>query len=506
VVAVIGDSTEVLSSGRDEGRSSEGETYRIVSVDAISGGGGEVSANRAYLVSGVFRPGCSRYFLPRLLWTKRPLGAVVIKRDVEVVNEEQMLSLILAEPDEEIDLPRSLASSAFRRAGWLYVGVFGEPYANNAVVGAFDRVDHSVGQHSFTNEFSGVHGALGLKKQIDHDRGPTLSSLLVEKDQFPDDMGVAFPMGAVLELIVGLVVIVDGDAFELRQNADLSHGLGAFTIRDVEIHQLVGGGGVEPATLAAATEARLVEIRHASGDNQRFDCGDGAFDSRVEPGSKLAQSPLAETNLEHVPQEFRCAGERGELAVHTVVGEPFHALIVLDAGVDALRKLSADGRPAVRAHLHDAPMVCHELGGDYAMSLTNFVDGPGHVIQDSPAFAHVFAVVDGQIGSLHFKRLPFVANLPACFSASPGAKTFRFWLRWPVGRWGLGAVPTVQREAGLKLLDNGVSVGELSPEPLIFGPQSFDFIGDGGATAGVGCKPLGEIDDAVHELVHGRVS
>jgi len=190
------------------------------------------------------------------------------------------------------------------RGAWVGRGAF--------LVGQFEQpsIAFSEGIGIFVIKLAaGIRdGSVTFDQQVLHGLGPGLAVLFKGPFEFPQVMGVAQGMEAIVAE-VGFPVVMTKQPVEPGQNADRVHGFAAaFGVRGEE-GVLVAGGAVQPLTLAADIDPGLVGVGH------------GRFGEAVaHPGLKRRQA------LGGFPVEVeQRAGAEGDL--HLV------AEIILDAVV-----------------------------------------------------------------------------------------------------------------------------------------------------------------------------
>ena len=144
---------------------------------------------------------------------------VVVEGDGEVVEEREDALGVVAEAVEEIEGFGLLgAHPAFGSAGRLGSGILCVAFFDDAIVSGKEGNFFGVGKGLELCGAGVGDGLLDGEQVVDHGLGPNLLVLLVEEDEFAQQVGVAEGVGAVV-FEVGFPEVVDGTALEGGQDA-----------------------------------------------------------------------------------------------------------------------------------------------------------------------------------------------------------------------------------------------------------------------------------------------
>ena len=302
------------------------------------------------------------------------------------------------------------------------------------------------GSSSFACEICRVTGAA---QEPLHFARPLLFLDLDERLQLAHVMGVAQGVQHARHGVIGLPVIVDDDAGDIRQKAA---ALGA----DVIEGQQRRAGDMQPSRLAADPKAGLVHVL----DRRRGDVIPHHICEALKAPGKVPADPGDGRGRQRHPEEIGHQLDQTLLGQQLVVQEIEYKRTdpraVLHGRVDAFRKR----RPRLRAAIGAAAIVRTMLGDDEGPRVGQIEHLPG-AVADARVLIQARAapgagrrvMIDHDIG---FSDLPqglaFVALLPARFLAGPVPQAPRpRRLRQPIARRRLAAIRAVQPEPALEL-------------------------------------------------------
>ena len=326
--------------------------------------------------------------------------------------------------------------------------VEGHAFGENGIVTSLGQCDQRRLQRraSFACEICRVTGA---SQEPLHFARPILFLDLDESLQLAQVMGVAQGVQHAWHRVIGLPVIMDDDAGDIRQKAA---ALGADAIEG----QQRRGGDMQPSRRAADPKAGLVHVLdRRRGDVVSHDIGEVS----EAPGTVPADPGDGRGRQLH-PEEIGHQLDQTLLGQQLVVQEIEHERAdpraVLHRRVDAVRKQ----RTRLRAASSAPAIVRTMLGDDERPRLGQIEHLPGAVAdarvriqaRAAPgAGRRVMIDHDVGIGDLP-QRLAFVALLPARFLAGPVPQArYPRRLLQPITRRRLAAVRTVQPEPALEL-------------------------------------------------------
>ncbi len=144
---------------------------------------------------------------------------VVVEGDVEVVEEREDARGVVAEAVEEIEGFALFARApAFGCAGSLGPGILRVAFVDDAIVSGKEEDFLGVGKALEMGAAGCGDGSFGSEQAVDHGLGPGLVLLLVEEDEFAQQVGVADGVLAVV-VEVGFPKVVDGATLEGGKDA-----------------------------------------------------------------------------------------------------------------------------------------------------------------------------------------------------------------------------------------------------------------------------------------------
>ena len=289
----------------------------------------------------------------------------------------------------------------------------------------------------------------GAAQEPLHFARPLLFLDLDERLQLAHVMGVAQGVQHARHGVIGLPVIVDDDAGDIRQKAA---ALGA----DVIEGQQRRAGDMQPSRLAADPKAGLVHVL----DRRRGDVIPHHICEALKAPGKVPADPGDGRGRQRHPEEIGHQLDQTllgqQLVVQEIEYERTDPRAVLHGRVDGFRKR----RPRLRAAIGAAAIVRTMLGDDEGPRVGQIEHLPG-AVADARVLIQARAapgagrrvMIDHDIG---FSDLPqglaFVALLPARFLAGPVPQAPRpRRLRQPIARRRLAAIRAVQPEPALEL-------------------------------------------------------
>ena len=324
----------------------------------------------------------------------------------------------------------------------------GQPFGDDGIVTSLDQGDQRRLRRpsSFACEIRRVTGAA---QEPLHFARPLLFLDLDERLQLAQVMGVAQGVQHARHGVIGLPVIVDDDAGDIRQKAA---ALGADAIEG----QQRRAGDMQPSCLAADPKAGLVHVL----DRRRGDVIPHHICEALKAPGKVPADPGDGRGRQRHPEEIGHQLDQTllgqQLVVQEIEYERTDPRAVLHGRVDAFRKR----RPRLRAAIGAAAIVRTMLGDDEGPRVGQIEHLPG-AVADARVLIQARAapgagrrvMIDHDIG---FSDLPqglaFVALLPARFLAGPVPQAPRpRRLRQPIARRRLAAIRAVQPEPALEL-------------------------------------------------------
>ncbi len=249
------------------------------------------------------------------------------------MQEREDAQGVVAEAVEEVEGFALFArAAAFGSAGRLGSGILCVTFFDDAIVSGDEGDFFGVGKGLELCGAGVGDGLLDGEQVVDHGFGPNLLMLLVEEDEFAQQVGVAEGMLAVV-FEVEFPEVADGTALESGQDAGGIHGFGAAFLMGMIPSEHLGADGVEPVEGACGADTGFVKASDGGVGDLLEDGGFDGLEACGAVGFEVGQRALAEGFAAvEVAQDFAGSLEGQELVFAQIHGGAFEAGAVLHGG------------------------------------------------------------------------------------------------------------------------------------------------------------------------------